>query len=144
MKRAVYTLALVLPLLTLQAWAGNDVLDVRLSIRPQLSRFLQDGEIVGTGQAKYYGEHRGFQVWLDAEQPDNAPASYLIRGKTNPRNTLRVKLGPSNWQPDEKQKRGVIRLTPENFTDFSLVAEGNQHPAVDKYDIVVRVAVLEP
>ncbi|MEG0868513.1 MAG: AfaD family invasin [Hafnia sp.] len=144
----VRSLAIVLLILTtmlaFEVQAVESKPDLTASMRTNLNASVHDGEKIGRGQIFHQGEHVGFQVWLDAMKSGSAPERYVIRGRNNPSHELRVVLGQDGWVPDDKEGRGIIKLTSEPQAVFDIVADGNQTLEPDEYSVMIYGAYLFP
>lgn len=136
MKKLIQIAIVLLSLITAQASAEGNTLELTLFIRPVLNSYLADGAIVGTGKVIYRGEHTGFQVWLDSERLNNVPARYVIRGKNNRENKLFVRLEQTGWKTNEIGSGGIMKYSPDAQADFSIIADGEQRISVDEYIFV--------
>ncbi|AGB84025.1 Enterobacteria AfaD invasin protein [Serratia sp. FGI94] len=122
--------------------AGANGIDLKLSMQPINERQLSDGQIIGSGQVTYPGEHRGFQVWLTAEKQNGAAERYILRGSNNNAHRMFVRLERPEWHPDDIGKQGIILYTGEARADFNIVIDGDQAVAADNYAVPALVGAL--
>ncbi|CAI2091861.1 putative pilin structural protein SafD [Serratia ficaria] len=144
MMKAVITglMAVWLSLSASGAQAGTNGIDLKLSMRPINERQLNDGQIIGSGQVAYQGEHRGFQVWLTAEKQNGAAERYILRGSNNNTHRMFVRLERPEWIPDDIGKQGIIIYTGEARADFNIVIDGDQEVAADSYRVPAQVGAI--
>lgn len=112
------------------------------NMQPINERQLSDGQIIGSGQVTYPGEHRGFQVWLTAEKQNGAAERYILRGSNNNAHRMFVRLERPEWHPDDIGKQGIILYTGEARADFNIVIDGDQAVAADNYAVPALVGAL--
>ncbi|MEB7742506.1 invasin [Escherichia coli] len=128
---------------TLQARADEKP-ELTLQTAPHLSTQVRDGQLIARGQISSQAPHLGYRVRLDALKSGDAPDQYLITGKQNSQNRLRVRIGQDGWVPDAEEGNGITRQTGEVQAGFDIVAQGNQTVPADEYQIKVWGAYLAP
>lgn len=99
---------------------------------------LQREKVAGRGKIVCKGEHSGFRVWMNAEQSTSTAEGYVIRGKNNPHNTLKVILRGNGWVPDNTNGSGIIKKSHDSLSNFDILTEESQVYFPDEYIISVN------
>lgn len=95
---------------------------------------VPDGMVLGHGRVSDAGAHQGFSVWLESSLKGNEPGHYILRGKTDAQNILRIRLEEENWKGDN-QSAGILIRTREQSASFFVLTDGNQHVPADKWTL---------
>ncbi|EBN6690077.1 invasin [Salmonella enterica subsp. enterica serovar Java] len=139
--RCLVTAVFVLTAMTSRA---ENKPELKLLFRPGMENQFRAGEKIGIGRITYYGAHQGFRVWLEAIKSDDAPERYILTGKHNPENKVRIIIGGDSWFPDPRNGNGIIKMTREAQVTFSVMSDGRQTVPPDEYVIAVNSAYMVP
>ncbi|WP_042524898.1 AfaD family invasin [Yersinia ruckeri] len=115
----------------------------------QMNNGLLSGHVngerrIGQGRIQYYGNHLGFQVWSDASKSGAQPNSYVLLGKNNSSNKLRIRIEQKDWQPDHEGGKGIILHYGGESATFDVVIDGDQTVVADHYSLALNAAMLLP
>ncbi|MEO3325959.1 AfaD family invasin [Enterobacter cloacae] len=107
---------------------------------------ITDGTRIGQGIIVSRDGHGGFQVWCESGclPREGLGARYVLTGKQNARNQLRVRLQPAQQEAiagDSSLKGMVIRSGDEQLR-FDVLADGEQQVKSDSYALEIKSALL--
>ena len=120
--------------------------DVKVTLRPsgqmQMAGMLGDERVIATGSVSVTRSSvdDNIVVWLNALQDGGHGGRYIITGKNNENNKLRVKLKAEDSHSDNNS--GGIVFTGNRFTrTFEIVADGEQKITSDVYPINLQAGI---
>lgn len=120
--------------MTLMVMAGfSQAAELNLNTRGGIGGELQDGVIIATGRIICRDAHTRFHVWINAQEDKERPGHYLVRGKVDSRNEIRIRLGGKGWTPDTAGHLGMERPGTDDQAMFDVVTDSGQHAAPDEY-----------
>lgn len=131
------------------AWGGA----AQAADSPKLHMQMSSGQIsgpvkgdsrIGEGRITYHGNHIGFRVWAGAARSGSQPNHYVLTGKNNSANQLRIRIEKQGWQPNNEGLMGIVLHTGENHAAFDVVIDGDQVVSTDVYMLEMKSAVLFP
>lgn len=107
---------------------------------------ITDGTRIGQGIIVSRDGHGGFHVWCESGclPRDGQGARYVLTGKQNSRNQLRVRLQPAQQEAvagDSPQRGMVIRSADEQLR-FDVLADGEQQVKSDSYTLEIKSALM--
>ncbi|MFT2798858.1 AfaD family invasin [Serratia sp. N21D137] len=108
----------------------------------KIAGFIPGNTKIGKGNIASNEEHIGFQVWSDASRIDTRPNSYIIKGKGENTNNLRVRIENESWVPFNKDQGGIITKTKENNSNFYIITDGDQYIISDSYTLELKGKLL--
>lgn len=130
-KRNVHVFPIAM---TLMVMAGfSQAAELNLNSRGGIGGELRDGAIIATGRIVCREAHNRFHVWMNAREDKGRPGHYLVRGKRDSRNEIRIRLEGKEWVPVPAGQRGVERTGTDTQVMFDVVADGRQHADPDEY-----------
>ncbi|ELP8185552.1 adhesin [Escherichia coli] len=98
---------------------------------------LKDGTKVATGRIICRGTYTSFHTWMNSRQMGNIPGHYIILGRHDSHNEMRVRLDGAGWLPSVSDGQGMVSTgIPEQHT-FDVVIDGNQRLGPDEYILSV-------
>lgn len=108
------------------------------------SGHVTDGQRLGLGAIVFHEIHSEFQIWSDGLRSGVLPGQYVLVGSNNPDHKLQVRLEGDNWQPDNKNGKGIMLYSQDDIGRFYIVADGEQSVAADRYTLQIRGATVTP
>ncbi|OON38613.1 hypothetical protein BTJ39_17285 [Izhakiella australiensis] len=130
-------------LLTPHARAADP--EVSLTMRSPQDNRLRDGGLIGSIRVTYREPHTEFQVWLEAEKSATAADRYVLTGKNDARNNLKIRLTGEGWTANANDgQSGLTRQTTDEQVSVNIVVDGNQETAPDEYVITANAVAIVP
>ena len=107
---------------------------------------LNDGMQIGQGIAVSHEDHSAFRIWCESGclSYEGQSIRFILKGKQNPRNQLRVRLEPLDQQSVTipPSMDGVIIRTSDEQIRFGVFSDGNQTIKADSYTLEVSSDTL--
>lgn len=107
---------------------------------------ITDGTLIGQGIIVSRDDHGGFQVWCESGclPIDGQGARYVLTGKHNARNQLRVRLQPAQQDAvtGDSSLRGMVIRSGDEQLRFGVLADGEQQVRADSYTLEIKSALL--
>ncbi|HII2567949.1 TPA: AfaD family invasin [Escherichia coli] len=130
-KKNVYMFPVAMTLMVMSGFSL--AAELNLNSLGGMSGELRDGAIVATGRIVCQEAHTRLHVWMNAREDEGRPGHYLVRGKRDSRNEIRIRLEGKEWVPVPAGQRGVERTGTDTQVMFDVVADGRQHVDPDEY-----------
>ena len=111
-----------------------------LELYPQINKggSLSDGVRIATGRIVCRDAHSGFHIWINAQKAGDQ-SEYIIKGKTNSKHEIRVRLGGYGWTESKvKEQYGMVRSGTEERAIFDVFLDGEQYVDPDEYVLSVH------
>ncbi|EGN4670391.1 adhesin [Escherichia coli] len=116
---------------------------LNISVQKILSGELLDETKIATGRIVCQNSHSGFHIWMTSRQEGNSSNRYIIQGKNDSRNEIRIKLDGYRWSSFMNgESQGIVRLGNESQSEFYILIDGNQSPVPDEYVFSVKGACI--
>lgn len=120
--------------------------DVKVTLRPsgqmQMAGRLGDERVIATGSVSVTRSSvdDNIVVWLNALQDGARGGRYIITGKNNENNKLRVKLKAEDSHSDNNSG-GIVFTGDRLIRTFEIVADGEQKVTSDVYPINLQTGI---
>ncbi|HFJ2168773.1 TPA: AfaD family invasin [Salmonella enterica] len=111
--------------------------EVSLDVRKPAGSELRDGERIATGRILCREAHTGFYVWVNGREDEGRPGHWLIQGKHDSRNELRVRVDGEGWSVVTEGAQRLVKAGTEEGAVFDVAADGRQHAGADEYILSV-------
>lgn len=133
----------VMPVIAHSSEAPQVLLKVNTGL---LAGNLKDGSRIGQGTFISQNIHKGFQLWSQQSVGEVSQARYLLTGKQNPTNIIRVRLETNQGDAGVELPgvKGLFFPVQEEKLTFDIVADGNQLIKADRYAFNIDVANVQP
>lgn len=129
-------LAGIMPLAPARA-ADTPVVKVNMQEHIQAGH-VADGQRLGRGVIVFHDAHTGFHVWSDEQKSGDRPERYVLAGSNNMDHKLRIRLEGDDWQPDNKEGKGITLYSGDEISRFYIVVDGEQTISADRYSFQVN------
>lgn len=131
LKEKYNLLILFLFLLTYSTIAASANLEISINMdNEKLNYFTENNQVLGTGYVKNNGISYVI-VSSNAEKVPGQQATYIFRGKNNPKNRIAIRLGGEGWHLD---KSGLgISSHVNTLSKFELYFVNNYRVNPDVY-----------
>lgn len=126
----------------LPTWATDAPQMAFNSSTAQLAGFVPDGSVVLRGRITFYGPHTGIRLWSSGAFPSEAAGHYVMQGVQNSRHILRVRLNNGAWITEQPGSAMLLNTT-EPVVNLTIVVDGDQHIAADRYVIMLNASALD-
>lgn len=111
--------------------------ELSLDVRKSAGSELRDGEKIATGRIICREAHTGFYIRMNGREDEGGPGHWLIPGKHDSRNELRVRVDGEGWSVVTEGEQRLVKVGTEEQTVFDVVADGRQRAGADEYILSV-------
>ena len=132
--------ALVLPgcLVVVMMSGFSQAAELSLDVRKSAGTELLDGEKIATGRIICREAYTGFYIWMNSREDERRPGHWVIQGKHDSRNELRVRVDGDGWSVATGGGRRLVKAGgTEEQAVFDVVADGRQRAGADAYILSV-------
>lgn len=111
--------------------------ELSLDVRKSAGTELRDGEKIATGRIICREAHTGFYIRINGREDEGRLGHWLIQGKHDSRNELRVRVGGEGWSVVTEGEHRMVKAGTEEQAVFEVVTDGRQRPGADEYILSV-------
>ncbi|EIT0571509.1 AfaD family invasin [Escherichia coli] len=111
--------------------------ELSLDVRKSAGSELRDGEKIATGRIVCRESHTGFHVWMNGREDEGRPGHWLIQGRHESRNELRVRVEGEGWSTITEGEHRLVKVGTEEQVVFDVVSDGRQRAGADEYVLSV-------
>ncbi|EFZ4722219.1 adhesin [Shigella sonnei] len=111
--------------------------ELSLDVRKSAGSELRDGEKIATGRIICREAHTGFYIRINGREDESRLGHWLIQGKHDGRNELRVRVDGEGWSVVTEGEHWLVKAGTEEQAVFDVVADGKQHAGTDEYILSV-------